>query len=489
MKRDRWPSRTLFIFAAVGSSVGLGNIWRFPFLVGKYGGGAFLLPYLILMLAFGLPLLILEFSLGQKMQFGPIKALEKINKRFSGVGLSAVLCSFGVSCYYAVILAWTILYMFYSLTLAWGDSTKTFFYNEVINISASPSEIGDINTPVIAALIACWVMVYFCIWKGVESVSTIVKVTMPLPIALLVILLIRTASLPGALSGLEYFLKPDFQALLDTDVWMAAVSQVFFSLTLGFGVMIAYGSYRKTTADIVKSAAITALADVSVALLSGFVVFTTLGYMSQSSSLPIQELAASGPSLAFIVFPQALSMVPGAPLFAFLFFLALLTLGIDSLFSLVEALASVCHDRWPFMRKQDLVLYLCVGCFIGGFTFTTAGGLYYLDITDHFITSYGLVAVSLMEAIAVGWFYGARRMQVWINQVSDWSIGSWWNASIRYFGPVVLFLLLITSLYSDVVNGYGGYSFWALLLWGWGAVAAVLGLGIIKTWSVPGSNR
>lgn len=482
----------MFVFAAVGSSVGLGNIWRFPYLVGKYGGGAFLVPYVLLMFLLGLPLLILEFSLGQKMQQGAIGAFRRIHPKAKGVGLASVLCSFAVSCYYAVVISWSLLYFWHSLSLSWGKNTKDFFFREILQVSPGPGVIGDIPTDILVCLVLCWVIVYFCIWKGVKSVSRVVAVTMPLPIILLIILLIRVVLLPGAGDGLLYFLRPDFFALLDGEVWMAAMSQVFFSLTLGFGVMIAYGSYQNRTSDVVKNATIITIADLSIALLSGLVVFSTLGYMAEESGQSVSELAASGLSLAFIVFPKALSLIPGAPFFAALFFITLISLGIDSLFSLVESITSVFSDRFFHIRKQDLVLYVCIACFAGGIIFTTAGGIYYLDIVDHFITSFGLVAVALMEALVIGWGHGAEKFRSWAASVSDWHLGQWWNGTIRYFVPVALSVLLITSFYRNLTIPYEGYPIWALFWMGWMMLVAISGLSLaysLKRWSVTGSNR
>jgi len=472
--RDRWPSKTIFIFAAIGSAVGLGNIWRFPYYAGKFGGGAFLLPYLILLFLFGIPLLILEFSLGQKMQQGAVGAMRRVRKSFSGIGFGAISCSFLVACYYAVVMAWSLLYMFYSFNVSWGDDPRGFFFDHVLQASHSPDNLWMIPTNVLLALIVCWIFVYFCIWKGVRSVSVVVTVTMPLPIILLFILLIRSVTLPGAMDGLWYYIRPDLQALLSTEVWVAALTQIFFSLSLGIGVMIAYGSYEKKTSDIIKSAYIIGISDAAIAILSGFVVFCTLGYMANQSGEEIATLAASGPSLAFIVFPKALSLIPGAAFFSFFFFLTLLLLGIDSLFSLVEAISTTLHDQWSFIRKEDLTLYVCTFGFLGGVIFTTTAGIHFLDISDHFVTTYGIVGVSLLQCLSIGWGYPADSLRKWINQVSKWQISRWWSFAVRYFGPVCLSVLLISSLYRDVLTPYGNFPDWATILMGWGVLSVMI---------------
>jgi len=473
-KRDRWPSKTLFIFATVGSAVGLGNLWRFPYLVGKYGGGTFLIPYVIALFLVGFPLLVMEFALGQKMQRGAAGAMKKIDPKLSGIGLGNVLSAFVVACYYAVVMGWCLLYTFHSFTLAWGKDTKSFFFNEVLQVTTNIHQIGGFSLAVFLALLASWIMVYFCVWRGVNSVSKVIQVTMPLPVILLLILLLRTFFLPGAMNGINFYLRPNFSAFFDLDLWMAAVAQVFFTLSLGFGVMVAYASYQKKTSDIVLSALITSIADALIAITAGFVVFSTLGHMSLTSGIPIAELAATGPSLAFVVFPKALSLIPGATILSVIFFIMLITLAIDSLFSLVEAVAVIFQDRFPLVRKRVIVFCVCLANFLMGLVFTTTAGIYYLDITDHFITKFGLVLMGLGQVIAVGWFYGAENMRQYINKVSNFPIHRFWNLAIKYFIPFCLILFLGEALWKNITIPYEDYPTWTLWTFGWGVVASVL---------------
>ncbi|MCK4916694.1 MAG: sodium-dependent transporter [Candidatus Omnitrophica bacterium] len=474
-QRERWSSKLIFIFAAIGSAVGLGNIWRFPYLAAKYGGGAFLIPYVIMLLVLGVPLLIMEFAIGQKMQLGAVGSFKKIKRKLSGIGLGAVLCGFVVVSYYTVVMAWCLIYFIYSFTLKWGASTKDFFFNDVLHISKGVGDIGFISVEIIFALVVVWTLIYFSVWKGVKSVGKVVMVTMPLPIILLIILFIRGITLPGAMEGIVFYLKPNFAALLDIEVWSAAMSQIFFTLSLAFGIMIAYASYQHESSDIAKTAIITSLVNSGISIFAGFVVFSTLGYMASTSGVPIAELAKeSGPSLAFIVFPKALSLIPFAPFFAVAFFVMLITLGIDSAFSLVEAASTVIYDKYPHVRKQDISLYVCVFGFACGILFTTFAGLYYLDITDHFITNYGLVIVGLLEVWAVGWLYGVDKLRNYINQVSDVKIGKWWNVAIKYIIPVCLVILLIGTFLKDIRTPYEGYPQWALFCFGWLILGGVL---------------
>jgi NSS family neurotransmitter:Na+ symporter len=214
---------------------------------------------------------------------------------------------------------------------------------------------------------------------------------------------------------------------------------------------------------------ITAIINSAISLFAGFVVFAVLGYMSKASSVGIEEVVASGPGLAFVVFPQALSLMPFAWFFSALFFLMLLTLGIDSAFSLVEAVNTVIGDKYVKPNKERISFVVCSVAFLLGIIFTTGAGLYFLDIVDHFITSFGLVLVGIFECIAIGWIYGADRLRNYVNSVSRFKIGSWWNFAIKFVIPIVLIILLAAQFMKELSGPYEGYPYWALSI-GWASV-------------------
>jgi len=477
VERARWTSRTIFLFAAIGSAVGLGNVWRFPYLAGRYGGGAFLVPYLIMLVILGVPLLILEFAIGQKMQLGATGSFGRIKHKLSSIGFGAILCGFGVCSYYAVVMAWCLLYLIFSFSLKWGVDTEGFFLNQILHLSPQSLDMGQVVTPILFSLVVVWMAVYFSIWKGIKSVSKVVTVTMPLPIILLVVLAIRGVTLPGSLEGIVHYLKPNFSALLDLEVWHAAASQIFFTLSIAFGIMIAYASYKHERSDIAKSAIITSIVNSAISIVAGFVVFATLGYMAKQEGVQVSNYISqiSGPSLTFIVFPKILSLIPFASAFSVLFFVMLFTLAIDSAFSLVEAVCTVVSDKYPHLRRQDVSMYVCVTGFVAGMIFTTYAGLYYLDVADHYITHYGLLFVGLLEAIAIGWLYGVEELRLYINSVSEIRIGRWWNVLIKYIIPVILMVLLAYTFIKDINTPYGGYPQKILWIYGWG-ILVVIGL-------------
>lgn len=472
--RDRWPSRHLFLFAAIGAAVGLGNVWRFPYLAGQFGGGAFLIPYLIALFVIGLPLIIMEFALGQKMQQGIVGSMRQIDRRLAGVGLGSVLTSFGVSAYYAVILGWCILYTLYSFTLQWGHDPQGFFFENVLQLSGSAETIQGIATQVLVGAVLSWILVYFSIWKGVKSISSVIKITMPLPIILLVILFFRVITLEGAIDGILFFLTPNWNALFDTQVWAAAIGQIFFTLALGFGAMVTYASYEYKTNDVIKAAFIATLSDGAIGLIAGFTVFATVGYLTHDNFQSIQELASLGPSLAFVIFPKALSAMPGAIFVAILFFVMLVTLSINSLFSLVEVVSALFEDLLYTTKKEVIVFAVCLVSFLFGLVFCTTAGIYYIDITDHFITHYSLVLMGLFQSLAVGWVLGAENLRHFINETSHFKIGKTWDVLIKYIIPTALVFVLGHSLYTDLTHTYGDYPEWAVFAFGWALVLLML---------------
>jgi len=486
MDRARWSSRTIFLFAAIGSAVGLGNVWRFPYLTYKFGGGAFLIPYLISLFVLGIPLLLLEFAIGQKLQKGAMDAFRTVNHRLRGIGFMAILAAFSTVVYYAAVMAWSAIYFLnsYKSPLPWAEDAKGYFFGSVLQISDSVGSISGIVPPVFFALLLTWILIYFSVWKGVKSVGKVVVWTMPLPLILLIILFIRGITLEGAFTGIGYYLRPDFTALLDPEIWLAASSQIFFTLSLGFGIMIAYASFNKETQDVSGDAFITALSNSAISLFAGFVVFSILGYMATSTGVGIEEVATSGPGLAFVVFPQALALMPWAGFFAALFFLTLLTLGIDSAFSLVESVNTVIADKAKKVSKQSIAFVVCGVAFLLGILFTTDAGLYFLDIVDHFITNFGLIIVGIFECIAIGWIYGANKLRKYINSVSRVKIGKWWNVLIMWFIPVVLIVLVVMQFIKEMAGNYEGYPTWALLI-GWAFVAIPILVAVILAFIKP----
>lgn len=471
----RWPSKIVFILAAIGSAAGLGNLWRFPYLAYENGGAVFVLAIIIANLLIGIPLLILEVALGQRTEKAAPDAFGSFKKNFKYLGWLALIIGFSVLAYYMAVMGWGVTYLASSFTMAWKANPQDFFFKKILGLTDSPAEIGGFSWPVLAGTLIAWAMVYFSVFKGVKSVSKVVVWTATLPFLILFILIIRAVTLPGAIEGLKLFFIPEFSKLLDTKLWLSAFSQVFFSLSLAFGIMIAYGSYNTKTSDIVKSSYIIAGGNFLVSLMSGIVVFGTLGYMAQTQGVPVQEVFKGGPSLAFVAFPQAISLLPALnALIAVLFFVMLLSLAVDSAFSLLEAVSRAFQNRFPKIKTEKIALSLTlVGIFLG-LIFTTKAGLYYLDIVDHFLVNYGLVVVGILEAIIIGYFIKTKEFMNFINKVSEWKIGNFWLFAIKFIIPVFLIILLVVNFYNEIKSPYENYP-----------VKFLIGLGVLPVILAP----
>ncbi|MCG8343818.1 MAG: sodium-dependent transporter [Chlorobiales bacterium] len=471
--RSAWKSRTGFILAAIGSAVGLGNIWRFSYLAYDNGGGAFLVPYLVALFTAGIPLLILEFGIGHERIGSAPLAFRKIGKNWEWLGWWPLLFTmFGIVLYYSVVIAWCFDFVFYSIDLAWGDDPGEFFFGTFLNLSSSPSEIGTVQPPILKGLFAVWLITWIIIVRGVSrGIELANRIFMPLLLVLTLILVFWSLNLEGAMIGISAYLKPDFAKLSDPEVWVQAYGQIFFTLSLGFGIMIAYASYMPYESNMTGSAVITALTNSAFSLLAGFGVFSILGFMSLSQNQPLEDVVQQSIGLAFVAYPKAISLIGEAgPFFGVLFFLSLTVAGVSSSISIVEAFVSGVQDKFGLNRRM-LATVVCLFGFAGGIIFTTNAGLYWLDIVDHFINFYGIVVAALLECIVVGWFFRLDMIRKHMNNVSRIQLGPWWNWIIKLCLPLFLAVILLSQLVVELSRAYEGYSWASLIGIGWSWVA------------------
>ncbi len=464
--REKWDSRTAFVLATIGSAIGLGNVWRFPYICFKYGGGAFLIPYLVALITAGIPLMILEFSLGYKMRVGAPSAFKSTGKRREWLGWFALFMAIGIVSYYAVIMGWCFNYFGYSFNLSWGTATEDFFYNKFLNISSSPFEIGAIKPTIMLGLLICWIAIIGCVWRGPKTISKVVYITVILPWIILLVFVIRGLTLPGAIQGLSYYLTPNFSALRDFEVWRNAYAQVFYSLSIGFGILIAYASYLPERSDIVTNAFIISLTDAGTSFFAGLAVFSTLGYYSHIQNVPVTEVVKSSIPLAFIVYPTIINLLPFASkIFGALFFLMLITLGIDSAFSLVEAGVAGITDKWGLKKRWKINISFGIIAFLIGLFYTTRAGIYWIDIMDHFM-NFGLIIVALIECIILGCLFKLKVLRDHCNLFSEVKLGAWWDIFIKFVIPVALTVMIVYELIERANAPYEGYPRGAEF-WGW----------------------
>lgn len=471
-QRESWGTRGGFILAAVGSAVGLGNLWGFPYKLYSYGGGAFLIPYILALFLIGVPIMILEFSIGHYTQRAAPDAFKRGHKRFEMVGWWGILLAFVIVTYYPVILAYCFSFLWYSIVgifkggeLPWAgtgiegvENAKKFFnetYLGKVDIADARHYLGSIRWNIVAPLAVTWTVMYLCIFKGVKLVGKIVWLTVPLPWLMLLILTIRGLTLEGSIRGLAFYLDPVWSELAKPVTWRYAFGQVFFSLSLAYGIMITYASFLHRKSDINNNAAIISVADFGTSFVAGLAVFATLGGMAfvteqAGHAVPVKEVAEAGPSLAFVAFPYALAQLPYSAWFSFIFFFALVTLGVDSAFSMTEAIVASIVDKTGWRRSIVLPVLTVIG-FSLGLLYVTEGGFNWLGTIDGFVNgTWGITFLGLLECIVVGWLWRVGILRRHANSRSDWKVGKWWDYLIRMVIPVVLGALFFWQLFDDM---------------------------------------
>ncbi|XP_071779911.2 sodium- and chloride-dependent GABA transporter 2-like [Centroberyx gerrardi] len=483
--RGQWASKAEFLLAVAGQIIGLGNVWRFPYLCYKNGGGVFFVPYLLFLVLCGIPLFLLETSLGQYTSLGGVSAWRTICPLFGGLGYASQVMILHGCVYYIVILAWALFYLAYSFQaeLPWAHCNNTwnteacvlfdyqnqtangtslpenatspvmeFWEREVLRLSNNLDELGPVNWRLALCLAIVWLVCYFCVWKGVKSTGKVVYLTATFPYVMLFVLLVRGATLPGATEGIIYYLKPNHTRLADPQVWMDAGTQVFFSYGICLGSLTALGSYNKYNNDCYKDCFLLCLLNSATSFLAGFAIFSVLGFMAQEQGVDIAAVAQSGPGLAFIAYPRAVAMMPLPQLWAVCFFLMIIMLGLDTQFVSLEALMTSVSDLYPRLirrghRRELLLLFVCVVCFLGGLVMVTPGGLYVFQIYDHFSCSgASLLLLSIFQSLAIGWVYGPDRFSANIRDMIGYSPLPVFKLCWKYLTPAVCTGTFVFSL-------------------------------------------
>jgi len=480
--REQWGSRLGFLLAAIGSAVGLGNIWRFPYVAYANGGGAFMVPYLIALLTAGIPMLIMMYSLGHRFRGSPPVAFRRLARPAEAIGWWQVLISFVIAIYYAVIIAWAVRYVGFSFGTQWGEDTESFLNEDFLSLGDAPGMVSGYVGATFWPLLAVWIVTLGVLALGVrKGIERANKVFIPLLVALFLILVVRALFLPGAAEGLDALFTPDWSAIGDGSVWIAAYGQIFFSLSVGFGIMITYSSYLGRRSDLTGTGLVAGFANSSFELLAGIGVFATVGFMAATAGIPVDQVAADGIGLAFVAFPEIIStMGAGSTVFGVLFFASLVLAGLSSLISIVQVVISSVQDKTGMGRVPAVLSVGGLTALVSILLFPTAEGLYLLDTIDHFINSYGIVLVALVALIVVAWLLRKLpTLQQHANRTSVVRLGLWWQLLLGVVTPVVLGFMMWDSLSSELSENYEGYPTGFLLSAGWGVAIGALVLGII----------
>ncbi|MPZ60133.1 MAG: sodium-dependent transporter [Propionibacteriales bacterium] len=482
--RDQWGTKLGFILAAAGSAIGLGNIWRYPYVVYENGGGAFLIPYFVALATAGLPILILEYGLGHRFRRGAPFTFRALSQRWEWLGWWQASVSFLIATYYVVILAWCLSFIVYSFGTQWEDNpegTGAFFLNDYLGLADSFWSVGSIQLKVLIPLLIAWALVYFLMRRGVnKGIELAARILMPLLIVMLLVIVIRAITLDGAGTGLNTLFTPDFGALGEPAVWVAAYGQVFFSLSIAFSIMIAYSSYLPRRTDLTNTGFVVGLSNAGFEFLAAIGVFAALGFLALSQGVGVTEVVESGVGLAFVVFPQIISTLPGLnSLFGVLFFGALFFAGVTSMVSILECVVAAIREKFNLSRTAA-VNWICGVAVLISLLYVTRGGLFYLDTVDHFLNQYGLVTAGLVEVILVAWIL--RRlgeMRSHIDGISYVRTGPWWTISLAVLTPLLLGYMTIYNLWNELQERYEDYPASGLIALGWGAAVFVIVLGVV----------
>ncbi|GAA1642614.1 sodium-dependent transporter [Georgenia ruanii] len=489
-EREQWSGQLGFLLSAIGSAVGLGNIWRFPGVAYENGGGAFLIPYLVALLTAGIPILLLDYSLGHRFRGSAPAAFRRLGRRFEALGWFQVAIAFVIATYYTVILVWAIRYVGFSVTQAWGSDPAGFFVGDFLQDAGptlSTDVVGGIFWPMVAVWAVTLVVLALGVQRGLERAN---KVMLPLLVVLFTLLVVRALFLPGAVDGLDAFFTPSWSALADPGVWIAAYSQIFFSLSIGFGIMLTYSSYLRRRANLVPTSYVAAFANSSFEVLAGLGVFATLGFMAHQQGVAVGELEGiSGVILSFVTFPQVISMMPAGPVFGILFFVSLTLAGFTSLISILQVVSAAFQEKFDLGRARGVGVVGGLCALISLALYSTTSGLAMLDTADKYANEVGVIGSAITMCLVVA--YGARRLpelQAHLNWVSTARVGRWWRVLVGAVVPLALTLMLVTSLADLVTEPYGGYPWAFVNAVGWGvaggALLAALALAALR-WRRP----
>ncbi|GGG55018.1 sodium-dependent transporter [Kocuria dechangensis] len=476
--REAFSSRTVFILAAIGSAVGLGNIWRFPYIAYENGGGAFLIPYLVALLTAGLPLLMLEYGIGHRFRASAPLAFRRLHPKTEWIGWWQMGISFVIAVYYAVILGYAMLYTTFSFSKAWGDDPGTFFLSDVLKTSEEVTVGLEFVPSVLLATSIAWLALLVVLLLGVQNgIGKVNLVLIPLLVLMFLVIVVIALTLPGATDGLNAFFTPNWTALTDSSVWVAAYGQIFFSLSVGFGIMITYSSYLKPKTDLASSGLVVGFGNSSFEILAGIGVFAALGFMAGVAGVGVDEVATSGIGLAFIAFPTIISEAPFGTLIGVLFFATLTFAGFTSLVSIVEVVVAAAQDKLGLRRRTAVLGVVVPMALISLALFTTTTGLNLLDVTDNFVNQFGIVAAALVSVMLLtAGFSALPTLRDHLNSVSSFTLGRTWMVMVGGVTPIVLGYILINTLTTTLAEGYGGMPTWFVNTFGWGTA---IGLVII----------
>ena len=474
-KRETFSGRNAFIMAAIGSAVGLGNIWRFPYTTYENGGGAFIIPYLIALLTAGIPLLFLDYAIGHRHRGGAPLSYRRFSPHFEVFGWWQMMVNVIIGLYYAVVLGWAASYTYFSINGAWGDKPIDFFIGEFLKMGdikngVSFEFVGIVTGPLIAMWIIALGVLSLGVQKGIAKVSSVL---MPVLVIMFMALVIYSLFLPGAEKGLDALFTPDWSKLSNPSVWIAAYGQIFFSLSICFGIMVTYASYLKKESDLTGSGLVVGFANSSFEVLAGVGVFAALGFIATAQGQEVSEVAKGGIGLAFFAFPTIINKAPFGEVLGVLFFGSLTFAALTSFISVIEVIISAIQDKLRVRRVKVTFIVGVPMMLVSVLLFGTTTGLPMLDVFDKFVNYFGIVAVAFVSLIAIVANEKLGLLGDHLNETSSFKVGFFWRLCIVLTTGILAFMLFSegAKVFSE---GYEGYPSWFVNIFGWGMAISLL---------------
>lgn len=452
--KNEWGSNMSFILAMIGSAVGLGNIWRYPYVLYSNGGGAFYIPYIVAILLMGIPFLILEYGVGYNFKSSFAKAVKTINSKWEYLGWLLPVAVFMIMIYYSAILGWDGIYIFLSFFKGWGADPNAYFTTTLLQSSDSMSGLLSFIPLIAVAMLVGWVIIWFISHRDLEKgLGKVSKILVPLLFIIMIIIVGFSLTLPGASVGLAELFHPDWSLLGNFDIWMAAFGQIVFSLSLGMSIAFTYASYTKDDSDLITNTISIALANSLFENFAALGVFSILGYMSLQSGTAVADLVTQGTGLVFIVYPTVFNVLGNwayvlGPLFFFTVYLA----GLTSILSTIEPLSFSIQNKFGMTRKRTMTILIVVGALIS-MIYATSYGSSVLGYVDTFINQIAILLGVIFECIIFAWIFKAEKLIDFLNSRSkSIKLGKWWILIVKYILPIFVTIVWIGGMYDVVQN-------------------------------------
>jgi len=453
-EKSVWDSNIAFVLAMIGSAVGLGNIWRFPNVLYSNGGGSFMIPYIVSLFILGISFVLVEYAVGFKFKTSLSKIFFTIKSRLEPIAWFIILVVFLITTYYVCVVAWDLIYVALSLTKAWGANPDLFFTVSVLHASDSLSGITAIVPWVFISVFLVWLSSWAIVQKDLnEGIGKVSKILLPVLVVIVIVIVAFSLTLPGASIGYTQIFTPDWAALTNLNVWLAAFGQIVFSLSLGMSIALTYASYLPEDSKLTDNALIVAFSNSGFEVFNAIGIFSILGFMTLTSGIPFNELVTEGTGLAFVVFPKVFNVMgPWASVIGPLFFLCILFAGLTSLIALLEVASFAISEKFGFSRRKSATL-VCVVGFCISCLFATAAGSYLLGIFDAFLNNFALLFGVFLECIIFGWIYNFDELVEVLNSHSSIQMDPFWKIIIKYILPICIFVLWAQGVYSTILTG------------------------------------